>query len=258
MPSIAPHGGEPDIHAQPCRVTVVNAGLYPAYEQGCQMFYEPDKNDHGLPFAPFKSCVVPRPIAWISTVSRSGIVNLAPFSQCNILGWDPPYIMFSANNHFDGRRKDSVVNAEETGEFVFNVATYDLREAVALTSSIMESGIDEMAKAGLTPAPCRLVKPPRVKESPINFECRYYQTMMVPCDTPGSMNSLVVGRVVGVHIADEVIGENGRLDMVKVRPLARMGYLDYTSVTEVFELRQPGSDERTLRGMSGGGTGLTK
>jgi flavin reductase (DIM6/NTAB) family NADH-FMN oxidoreductase RutF len=219
------------------------------------MFYEPDKNDHSLPHAPFKSCVVPRPIAWISTRSKAGLVNLAPFSQCNILGWDPPYVMFSANTHFDGRRKDSVVNAEETGEFVFNMATYALREAVVLTSHILESGVDEMAKAGLTPEPCRLVKPPRVKESPIAFECRHFQTMVVPCDTPGSANSLVVGRVIGVHIADEVIDANGKIDILKIRPLARMGYLDYTSVTDVFELRPPGTPDRMVIGMSGGKPG---
>src|SRR6267154_6371413 len=112
------------------------------------MFYEPDKNDHGLPFNPFKSCVVPRPIAWISTISSEGVVNLAPFSQSNILGWDPPYVMFSANTRWDGRLADSVANAEATGEFVFNMATYALRDAVVLTSEIEESGVDEMAQAG--------------------------------------------------------------------------------------------------------------
>ena len=217
------------------------------------MFYEPEKNDHGLPFAPFKSCVVPRPIGWISTISRAGIVNLAPFSQSTILGWDPPYVMFSANNHFDGRRKDSVVNAEETREFVYNMATYDLRDAVVQTSDVMDAGVDEMAKAGLTPAPCRLVKAPRLAQSPISFECRHYQTVMVPCDTPGSMNNLVIGKVVGVHIADHVIDATGKLDMLKVRPLARMGYLDYTSVTDIFEVRPiDEADPRTIRGMSGG------
>src|SRR5690606_36552721 len=109
------------------------------------MFYEPAKNDHGLRFNPFKSCVVPRPIAWVSTVSRSGIANLSPFSQSNILGWDPPYVMFAAFNRADGTRKDSVANAEETGEFVFNMATHALRDAVVLTSMIEEPGVDEMA-----------------------------------------------------------------------------------------------------------------
>ena len=103
------------------------------------MFYEPAKNNHGLRFAPFKSCIVPRPIAWVSTVNAKGVINLSPFSQNNILGWDPPYVMFSAFTRFDGRRKDSVSNAEETGEFVFNMATYALRDAVVLTSAIEEA-----------------------------------------------------------------------------------------------------------------------
>jgi flavin reductase (DIM6/NTAB) family NADH-FMN oxidoreductase RutF len=217
------------------------------------MFYEPAKNDHGLKFNPFKSCVVPRPIAWVSTVSRRGVVNLSPFSQNNILGWDPPYVMFSAFTRFDGTRKDSVANADETGEFVFNMATYALRDAVVFTSMIEEPGIDEMAKAGLTPAPSKLVAPPRVAECPISLECKHYQTTILPSDTPGLYNSVVVGRVVGIHIADDLVLANGKLDMVKVRPLARMGYLDYTSVTEVFEMRPAGTPETTIRGMSGGG-----
>lgn len=216
------------------------------------MFYEPDKQNHGLPFNPFKSCIVPRPIAWISSISRAGVVNLAPFSQCNILGWDPPFVMFSAFTRFDGRRKDSVTNAEETGDFVFNMATYDLRDAVVLTSMIEEAGVDEMQKAGLTAVPSNLVKSPRVAEAPISLECRHHSTMVLPSDTLGLHNSVVVGRVVGIHIDDRAIGPNGKLDIAKVRPLARMGYLDYTSVTDVFELRPVGTTEDTVKGMSGG------
>lgn len=216
------------------------------------MFYEPAKNNHGLPFNPFKSCVVPRPIAWISTVSRDDVVNLAPFSQSNILGWDPPYVMFSANTRWDGRRGDSVANAESSGEFVFNIATYALRDAIIHTSMIEESGVDEMAEAGLTAEPCRLVRPPRVKQCPISLECKHYQTMVLPSDTKNLFNSVVIGRVVGIHIDDDVIGDDGKIDMLKIRPLARMGYLDYTSVTDIFELRPTGTSEDTVRGMSGG------
>jgi flavin reductase (DIM6/NTAB) family NADH-FMN oxidoreductase RutF len=216
------------------------------------MFYEPDKNNHGLKFNPFKSCVVPRPIAWISTISRSGIVNLSPFSQCNILGWDPPYVMFSAFTRFNGTRKDSVANAEETGEFVFNMAPYALRDAVVLTSMIEEAGVDEMAKAGLTPLKSKFIAPPRVAECPISLECKHYQTTILPSATSGLYNSVVVGRVIGIHIADEIIGPDGKLDMLKARPLARMGYLDYTSVTDVFEMRPEGTPANTIRGMSGG------
>jgi flavin reductase (DIM6/NTAB) family NADH-FMN oxidoreductase RutF len=179
-------------------------------------------------------------------------VNLSPFSQSNILGWDPPYVMFSAFTRLDGRRKDSVANAEATGEFVFNMATYALRNAVVLTSAIEEPGIDEMKQAGLTPAPSRLVTPPRVAECPISLECKHYQTTVLPSDTPSLYNSVVVGRVIGIHIDDNVISASGKLDMVKVRPLARMGYLDYTSVTEVFEMRPAGTTDASVIGMSGG------
>ena len=153
------------------------------------MFYEPAKNNHGLRFAPFKSCIVPRPIAWVSTVNAKGIINLSPFSQNNILGWDPPYVMFSAFTRFDGRRKDSVANAEETGEFVFNMATYALRDAVVLTSTIEEPGIDEMAQASLTPAPSRLVNrrvspSARSASSANTIKRRSYPPILPPCTTP--------------------------------------------------------------------------
>src|SRR5436305_10122333 len=127
------------------------------------MFYEPDKDNHGLPFNPYKSIVVPRPIGWISTVSREGIVNLAPYSQFNNLGYDPPYVMFSANSFpQSGRRKDTVKNAIETGEFVVNMATYELREAVNVTSQFVAADVNEAALAGLEMISSWMVKPPRV------------------------------------------------------------------------------------------------
>ena len=97
------------------------------------MYYEPGKTKHGLPHDPFKSCVIPRPIGWISTLSKDGVANLAPYSQFQNLTFDAPYVMFSANQKTNGVRKDSTVNAEATGEFVWNMATYDLREAVNIT-----------------------------------------------------------------------------------------------------------------------------
>lgn len=214
------------------------------------MFYQPELNNHGLPFSPFKAIIVPRPIAWVSSMDESGRVNLAPFSQFNILGWDPPRVMFSGSKQVTGLKKDSVRNAEETGEFVLNLATYDLRDAVALSANITDAALDEMKAAGLTPIPSRLVKPPRVKESPVHMECRYEQTICLPCDTPGNIQSIVIGRVVGIHIADECITAEGRVDILKIRPLARMGYIDYTSVTSVFQVHN--ADEHTMKHMSGG------
>lgn len=213
------------------------------------MFYQPELNNHGLPYAPFKSIVVPRPIAWISTIDRNGRVNLAPFSQYSIFGNDPPRVMFTVGQQVTGLRKHTLENAEEQGEFVVNMATYEMREAVAATSAIVDSQ-DEMAAVGLTPMTSRLVKPPCVKESPAHLECRYEQTISLPCDTPGNMQSLVIGRVVGVHIDDEAITPDGRVDILKVRPLSRMGYMDYTSVTELFQVQA--ASEEMAKYMSAG------
>lgn len=205
------------------------------------MFYETAKNDHGLPFNPFKSCVIPRPIGWISSVSHDGIVNLAPFSMFNQLGYDPPIVMFSgANRPGTGQRKDSVTNAEETGEFVVNMATYDLREKISATAQFVEPEVDEFELAGLTKLPSTLVKPPRVAESPIHLECKYHSTLTLPAHRRPTIHHVVIGEVVGIHINDDVIGADGKLDIKKIRPLARLGYMDYTSVTEVFTMQARG------------------
>ena len=202
------------------------------------MFYETAKNNHGLPFNPFKSCVVPRPIGWISTVSHDGIVNLAPFSMFNQLNYDPPFVCFSGSNRTNtGQRKDSVVNAEETGEFVVNMATYDLREHVNVTSQFVDPDVDEFELAGLGKLPSRLVRPPRVAESPIHLECQFHGTWTLPSNRRHSTHHVVIGEVVGIHIRDDVIGADGKIDIQKIRPLARLGYMDYTSVTEVFTMK---------------------
>ena len=138
------------------------------------MFFEPKNDDHGLPYNPFKACVVPRPIGWITTLSHSGIVNLAPFSISNQLSYDPPFVFFSGSGTDDElgaepRRKDSVVNAEDTGEFVYNMAIYSLRDQVNLSSKHVPKDVDELEMCGLTPAPCNIVKCPRVAESPVSL-----------------------------------------------------------------------------------------
>jgi flavin reductase (DIM6/NTAB) family NADH-FMN oxidoreductase RutF len=207
------------------------------------MFYEPEKDDHGLPFNPYKSIVVPRPIGWISTISRDGIVNLAPYSQFNNLGYDPPYVMFSANSFpGTGRRKDSVKNAIDTGEFVVNMATYELREAVNITSQFLSPEIDEAALAGLDMIPCCIVRAPRVAASPVHLECRFHCSLALPGVAFDQVHHVVIGRVVGVHIRDDVLTPEGKLDVVKIRPLARLGYFDYTTVDSVFTMPPCGSN----------------
>jgi flavin reductase (DIM6/NTAB) family NADH-FMN oxidoreductase RutF len=205
------------------------------------MFYEPDKDNHGLPYNPYKSIVVPRPIGWISTVSRDGIANLAPFSQFNNLSYDPPFVMFSGNSKPEtGHRKDSVRNATETGEFVANMATWELREEVNITSQFVDAGIEEAALAGLEMVPSRLVKPLRVARSPVHLECKFHCVVALPGAEFDQVHHVVIGRVVGVHISDEFITADGKLDILRIRPLARLGYHDYTSVESVFTMSPSG------------------
>jgi flavin reductase (DIM6/NTAB) family NADH-FMN oxidoreductase RutF len=222
------------------------------------MFYQFENKDHGLAFDPFKSCVVPRPIGWISTLSPDGVSNLAPYSQFQNLTFDPPYVMFAANQNTRGERKDSTVNAERTGEFVYNMATYDLREAVNQSAQEVPYGVDEFELAGLTKAPSILVKPFRVAESPIQFECRYHQTLRLPGKSAMGTVDIIIGLVVGIHIKDECIGKDGKIDILNIRPIGRLGYYDYTTVDNKFEMVIPGMNEKLLAGLEGAAQKIKK
>lgn len=214
------------------------------------MYYEPGITSHDLPFSPFKACIVPRPIGWISTTSVDGADNLAPFSQFQMVNYDPPMVMFSANQNLHGRRKDTVVNIEQTGEFVWNMATWDLREAVNLSSEELPHGGDEFVHAKLEKAASRQVRPPRVAASPIQFECRHFQTLRLPGNGAIGSVDVVFGSVVAIHIADQFLRSDGRLDIEAIRPLARVGYHDYSSVEKVFTMTPRGSPVR-LAGLEG-------
>jgi flavin reductase (DIM6/NTAB) family NADH-FMN oxidoreductase RutF len=202
------------------------------------MFVETGKPS-GLPHNPFKACVVPRPIGWISTLSVTGEVNLAPFSFFNACSADPPIVMYCANGtHAEGGWKDSLKNVEATGAFVASLATYELRRQVNTTSMPAGRGIDEMALAGLTPAPSRLVPPPGVAESPIRMECVLHRILELPAATNGGSNHAVFGRVVGIHLDDGVL-TGGMVDIGKLQPLSRLGYMDYAVTREVFQMERP-------------------
>jgi flavin reductase (DIM6/NTAB) family NADH-FMN oxidoreductase RutF len=205
------------------------------------VFYETRDNRHGLKHDPFKALAVPRPIGWVSTVSGAGICNIAPYSFFNAVGERPHYVMFSSAGP-----KDSLLNIQETGEFVCSLATWDLRFNMNMTAAEVPRGIDEFPIGDLTAAPSRLVRPPRVKESPAAFECRHWQTIDLPPSEPGgkSTYSVVFGLVVGVHIDDRFI-RDGRVDTGAMRPIARLGYMDYAVVTPetVFSINRPTPDE---------------
>lgn len=198
-------------------------------------FYEPAKG-HGLPHDPFKAIVAPRPIGWISTRDRQGRVNLAPYSFFNAFSDEPPVVGFSSSG-----RKDSLRNAEETGEFVANLATKPLADAMNLSSASVAHGVDELALAGLTAAPCRLVSAPRVAESPAALECRLIRLIPIPdMDGNDTRNILVLGQVVGVHL-DPACLKDGLFDMTRARTIARCGYLgDYAEVDHLFQMMRPG------------------
>lgn len=194
------------------------------------MHYEPALKNHGFEFDPFKALVAPRPIGWISTVSESGVVNLAPYSFFNAISGRPPLVMFASESSRAGV-KDSQRNAEATGEFVTNMATWDLRLAMNKTSAHVVG--DEFELAGLEKAPCLKVKAPRVAASPASMECRYLQTVNLP-----GGGAMVLGEVLVVHIRDDVM-VNGRVDYKKIRPLARLGYMDYAVLEETFSMDRP-------------------
>ncbi len=202
------------------------------------MFYETD-GPHGLKHDPFKSLVAPRPIGWISSQAASGVINLAPFSFFNAMATHPPVVVFGCNGvHVEGGVKDTLANIEETGEFVANIATWELRDQMNLTSASVPRTVDEMREAGLDPAPCRLVKPPRVAATPANLECKYLETVSLPSEDPAEPNQALFGQVIGIHI-DESIITDGMIDMTKFKPIARLGNMDYTVVDNVFTMARP-------------------
>lgn len=215
------------------------------------MKYMPGSEKCPLPFSPFKSCTVPRPIGWISSISADGVENLAPYSQWQNLTFDPPMVMFAANQYPDGRRKDTVINAEQTGWFVWNMVTWDLREAMNTTAMAVPYGESEIKLAGLTTVKADLCDVPMVAESPCHFECRYLSTHRLKGNSNVGTVDIVFAEVMKIHIKDEYIDEMGRLDIKKARPIARLGYYDYTVIDNVFEMKIPMASSEEAAGLEG-------
>ena len=193
------------------------------------------------------NAVVPRPIAWVSSLSASGRSNLAPFSFFNAVCAKPPLLAFApgmraprklgaVRGEPGGEPKDTLRNIRETGEFVINVVTYELAEAMNLTSGEYDATIDEFEAAKVASAPSRLVRPPRVAESPVSFECKLYQILDFNPDPEGG--SLVIGEIVSVHVDERNLKE-GRLDRNSLDLIGRMGGMQYTRTTERFEMVRP-------------------
>lgn len=199
-------------------------------------YYDP-ATGHGLAHDPFKAIVGPRPIGWVSSCDRDGRVNLAPYSYFNAFHDKPPIIAFGSSDW-----KDSVANIEATGEFATSLATRPLAEAMNRTSAPVAHGVDEFELAGLSPAPCRQIRPPRVAGSPAALECRLLQIVRQHDLQGRALDAwMVVGQVVGVHIARAFI-RDGLFDTAAARPIMRGGYMaDYFEATPetLFRMRRP-------------------
>jgi flavin reductase (DIM6/NTAB) family NADH-FMN oxidoreductase RutF len=207
------------------------------------MILSPSDISHSELYGILLNSVAPRPIAWVSTMSASRALNLAPFSFFNCVCVDPPLLAFAPGlrppkqaGAIHGEAKDTLRNIRETQEFVVNVVTYELREAMNLTSGEYDPSVDEFALAKLTAQPSKVVRPPRVAESPVNFECKLHQIFdFSPAPTS---SSLVIGQIVSIHINDAHLKE-GKLDRNSLDLIGRMGGIQYTRTTERFEMVRP-------------------
>ncbi len=204
------------------------------------MFYETKKNNHGLKHDPFKSCIIPRPIAWITTISNDGVDNCAPYSFFNGVSSDPPMVMFANNGSaIDGSGpRDTFSNIKENQEFVINISTFNTKDKMNKTSARLCRNVSEIEFASLETLDSRLVKPKRLKESPINMECTLYKIIDLPGITEDNYNGILIGKVIGIHINDEYI-KDGKVDVKKIKPLARLGYFDYSVIDDFFSIKRP-------------------
>ncbi len=192
------------------------------------MFYRPE-DGHGLPHNPFNAIITPRPIGWISTRGPQGVDNLAPYSFFNGIAYTPPQVMFASTGW-----KDSVRNISETGVFCVNIVEYAARDVMNITTTHFDAGVDEFEASGAPKVQCQTIDCPRVGNAPASLECRETQVI----ELKGRDNYLILGEVTGIHLRDDCLVD-GRFDILRYQPLARLGYRDYTHVTELFSLNRP-------------------
>jgi flavin reductase (DIM6/NTAB) family NADH-FMN oxidoreductase RutF len=180
--------------------------------------------------------VVPRPIAFVSSISADGLINLAPYSFFNVVAYDPPTLIFSSSRHAPDKRKDTLANIESTGEYVINVVVDDIAEAMNRTAAEFPADVSEFDIAGLTPVPSTLVKPPRVAESPVNMECRLQQIISI--GQGNHQHGLVIGQIVHMHVRDDII-DGHRINHQRLQPTGRLAGNMYCHTADVFEMVRP-------------------
>ncbi|MBO9451520.1 flavin reductase family protein [Tropicibacter sp. R16_0] len=199
------------------------------------MFYRPE-DGHGLPHNPFNAIITPRPIGWISSRDGDGVNNLAPYSFFNGVAYFPPQVMFASTGVKEDQdnTKDSMANIEETGEFCVNVVEFAARDAMNASSATLDKSVDEFAHAGLKAVECETINCARVEGAPAALECKLTKIVTLP----GESNRVAFGEVTGIHLRDDCL-RDGIFDVTTYRPLARLGYRDYSVVRELFSLQRP-------------------
>ena len=203
------------------------------------MYFRPGTHkESGLTFSPLKAIISPRPIGWISSRGGDGSVNLAPYSYFNAISEDPPMLVFSSAPSGNSRHKDSIRNVLETKEFVVNIVSSALGDAMNITSGGLPYGESEFAAANLEIADCETVSVPRVAASPAALECKLWKVVELPKALNADAGVMVIGNITGVHIDDTII-KDGKVDVTVFQPLARLGYMDYARITNVFSMKRP-------------------
>ena len=204
------------------------------------MEFNPDQLPSRTVYKLLIGAIVPRPIGWISTVSANGQPNLAPFSYFNVVAHNPPTLVFGPGiRGTDGSPKDTLRNVGATGEFVANIVTEEIVEAMNVTATEFPAQVNEFEAAGLTALPSKVVRPPRVGESPVHFECRVVQIVKLG-DHPAA-GSLVIGRVVYVHVREDVLFDGDKIDVRRLKPVGRLAGSGYCRVMDLFEMERPPS-----------------
>jgi len=192
--------------------------------------------DSGILYKLLTGLVIPRPIGWISTVDENGINNLAPFSFFNVVGEDPPHVMFSTVRTGD-KNKDTLNNVLANKQFAVNLVTEDVVEQMNTTSNAVENAVDEFQLANLTPISCELIKPKRVAEAKAHFECEMVHHYFLEDHKNGGA-CIVIGKVLMMHIADEILLENYRINLDKYQPVARLAGSNYSKLGETFSIKR--------------------
>jgi len=208
------------------------------------MFYDPrqDLKPAPLKHNPINALIAPRPIGWIATQAKDGSINLAPFSYFNAFAADPPVVAFAPNSkNTEGQSKDTLANLRDVPEFTVNIVSKELAEQMNQTSADYVHGISELSEVGLTSASSRLVLPPHVDEAKAVLECTVFAIHALPKRDGGRQSHLIIGEVIGIHIDDSLIVD-GKIDTPALAQVARLGYHDYLSVEETFEMLRPELD----------------